>query len=60
MASPVTDALFGSNFKIDRHSTVFPHPDSPTRAADDLSGFNIFLKPENEGREDPCRAIGNT
>ena len=30
------------------------------RAADDLSGFNIFLKPENEGREDPCRAIGNT
>ena len=28
MASPVTDALLGSNFKIDRHSTVFPHPQS--------------------------------
>ena len=30
------------------------------RTADDLSGFNIFLKPENEGREDSCRATGNT
>ena len=36
-------------------------PESPPgRAPDDLSGFNIFLKPENEGREDSCRAIGNT